>query len=264
MAVRDVSSASIIDLISLSGRRAVVTGGARGIGRATAARLAEAGARVVIGDLDARAAEAAGADLGTEAYGVEVEMADSGSVAALATKAVELLGGLDIWVNNAGIYPSSPVLDLDHGEWDRVLAVNVRGCFVGSQDAARRMPDGGVIVNVASTGCVKAAPGVAHYITSKHAVVGITKALSVELGPLGIRVLAVAPSMTRTEGREEFLARYTSPDMRELLAQMEERVPLGRIGVPDDVARVVLFAASDLSMLMTGSVLFVDSGESAL
>jgi NAD(P)-dependent dehydrogenase (short-subunit alcohol dehydrogenase family) len=264
MAVRDVSNARMIDLISLSGRRAVVTGGARGIGRATAARLAEAGARLVIADLDAGAAAAACADLGAEAYAVEVEMAESASVAALATKAVELLGGIDIWVNNAGIYPSSPALDLDHAEWDRVIAVNVRGYFVGSQEAARRMIDGGVIVNVASTGCVKAAPGVVHYITSKHAVVGITKALSVELGPLGIRVLAVAPSMTKTEGREEFLARYTSPDMRDLLAQMEERVPLGRIGVPDDVARVVFFAASDLSLLMTGSVLFVDSGESAL
>jgi hypothetical protein len=90
---------------------------------------------------------------------------------------------------------------------------------------------------------------VAHYITSKHAVVGITTSLSVELGPRGIRVLAVAPSMTRTEGREEFLARYTTPEMRTLLTEMEQRVPLGRIGVPDDVARVVLFAASDLSML---------------
>ena len=93
---------------------------------------------------------------------------------------------------------------------------------------------------------------------------GITKALSVELGPLGIRVLAVAPSMTRTEGRVDFLDKYTTPEMRALLDEMEGRVPLGRIGVPDDVARVALFAASDLSILMTGSVLFVDSGESAL
>jgi NAD(P)-dependent dehydrogenase (short-subunit alcohol dehydrogenase family) len=266
--VADVSDRSLSSLISLAGRRAVVTGGARGIGRASAERLAEAGATVTLGDIDGKLVTSAAREIaarhGVEAHGVRVEVAASASVAALADRALELMGGIDIWVNNAGIYPSAPVLELDHAEWDRVIAVNVRGYFVGSQEAARRMPHGGVIVNIASTGCVKAAPGVAHYITSKHAVVGITTSLSVELGPRGIRVLAVAPSMTRTEGREEFLDRYTTPEMRALLAEMEERVPLGRIGVPDDVARVVLFAASDLSVLMTGSVLFVDAGESAL
>lgn len=269
MMVPDVSDRSIAELCRLDGRRAVITGGARGIGFAIASRFAEAGASVVLGDLDgtlaaARAAELASAH-GVDAFGVEVEVADSASVAALASEAVGAMGGFDIWVNNAGIYPSAPVLDLDHDEWDRVMAVNVRGCFVGAQTAAAHLKDtGGVIVNIASTGCVKAAPGVAHYITSKHAVVGITKALSVELGPFGIRVLAVAPSMTRTEGRVDFLEKYTTPEIRALIEEMEGRVPLGRIGVPDDVARVALFAASDLSILMTGSVLFVDSGESAL
>ncbi len=268
MPVADVSDRSLPALLSLAGRRAVVTGGAKGIGRASAERLAEAGAAIVLGDLDAEGASAAAGEIaarhGVEAHAVRAEVAVSASMAALADQARDLLGGIDIWVNNAGVYPSAPVLEIEHAEWDRVMAVNVRGCFVGSQEAARRMPNGGVIINIASTGCVKAAPGVAHYITSKHAVVGITTALSVELGPKGIRVLAVAPSMTQTEGRAEFLARYTTPDMRALLSEMEQRVPLGRIGVPDDVARVVLFAASDLSLLMTGSVLFVDAGESAL
>jgi NAD(P)-dependent dehydrogenase (short-subunit alcohol dehydrogenase family) len=268
MPIADVSDKTLAGLLSLAGRRTVVTGGARGIGRACAERLAEAGATIVLGDIDGAGVTAAAREVaarhGVEAHGVRVEVAASASVAALADRALELMGGIDIWVNNAGIYPSAPVLELDHAEWDRVMAVNVRGCFVGSQEAAKRMPNGGVIVNIASTGCVKAAPGVAHYITSKHAVVGITTSLSVELGAKGIRVLAVAPSMTRTEGRQEFLARYTTPEIRALLTEMEQRVPLGRIGVPDDVARVVLFAASDLSMLMTGSVLFVDGGESAL
>jgi NAD(P)-dependent dehydrogenase (short-subunit alcohol dehydrogenase family) len=268
MPIADVSDIPLAGLLSLTGRRAVVTGGARGIGRASAERLAEAGATIVLGDIDGAGVTAAAAEVasrhGVPAHGVRVEVAASASVAALADRALELMGGIDIWVNNAGIYPSAPVLELDHAEWDRVIAVNVRGCFVGSQEAAKRMPDGGVIINIASTGCVKAAPGVAHYITSKHAVVGITTSLAVELGARGIRVLAVAPSMTQTEGRQEFLARYTTPEIRALLAEMEQRVPLGRIGVPDDVARVVLFAASDLSMLMTGSVLFVDAGESAL
>jgi NAD(P)-dependent dehydrogenase (short-subunit alcohol dehydrogenase family) len=269
MAVDDVSARRVSELISLQARRAVVTGGGRGIGRAIAERFAEAGAAVVVGDLDGdlarRAAAAISSRFGVTAHGVTTEVADSASVAALGERAADLLGGIDIWVNNAGIYPSAPALEIDHAEWDRVMAVNVRGCFVGAQTAARYMAGhGGVIVNISSTGCVKAAPGVAHYITSKHAVVGITKSLAVELGPLGIRVLAIAPSMTRTEGRVEFLDRYTTPEIRALITEMEARVPLGRIGVPDDVARVALFAASDLSILMTGSVLFVDSGEAAL
>ena len=271
MAVPDVSARALPELWSLAGRRAVVTGGARGIGRAIAERFAEAGAALVLGDLDLPAAEAAAAALaarhGRPAHALAVEVADAASVAALADAALARLGGLDVWVNNAGIYPSAPALEIDAAEWDRVIAVNVRGCFLGAQAAARRMVAagrGGVIVNIASTGCVKAAPGVAHYVTSKHAVVGITKSLAVELGPQGIRVLAVAPSMTHTEGRAAFLERYTTPAMRALLAEMEGRVPLGRIGVADDVARVALFAASDAAVLMTGSVLFVDAGESAL
>ena len=271
MAVPDVSGRTLAELWSLAGRRAVVTGGAKGIGRAIAERFAEAGAAVALGDLDVDTARVAATDIetryGTTARAFEVEMADSASVAEFADAAVSQLGGLDIWVNNAGIYPSAPLLEIDHDEWDRVIAVNVRGCFVGAQHAARRMVaagKGGVIVNISSTGAVKAAPGVAHYITSKHGVVGITKALSVELAAHDIRVLSIAPSMTHTEGRVAFLDRYTTPEVRALITEMEGRVPLGRIGVADDVARAALFAACDMSMLMTGSVLFVDSGESAL
>lgn len=271
MAVPDVSGRSLAELWSLAGRRAVITGGAKGIGRAIAERFAEAGAAVVLGDLDLDAARRAATAIATRhggfAFAHEVEMAESDSVAAFADAAHDQLGGFDIWVNNAGIYPSAPLLEIDHAEWDRVIAVNVRGCFVGSQLAARRMVAarrGGVIVNISSTGAVKAAPGVAHYITSKHGVVGITKALSVELAPHDIRVLSIAPSMTQTEGRVAFLDRYTTPEVRALITEMEGRVPLGRIGVADDIARAALFAACDMSMLMTGSVLFVDSGESAL
>ncbi|HUP71960.1 MAG TPA: glucose 1-dehydrogenase [Acidimicrobiales bacterium] len=271
MAVPDVSGHSLPELWSLAGRRAVITGGAKGIGRAIAERFAEAGASIVLGDLDADAAQEAASAIatlyGVAAHAVAVEMADSASVAALADASIGVLGGIDIWVNNAGIYPSTPFLEIDHAEWDRVIAVNVRGYFVGAQHAARHMVTagkGGVIINISSTGAVKAAPGVAHYITSKHGVVGITKALSVELAPHDIRVLSIAPSMTQTEGRVAFLDRYTTPEIRELIREMEGRVPLGRIGVPDDVARAALFAASDMSILMSGSILFVDSGESAL
>jgi NAD(P)-dependent dehydrogenase (short-subunit alcohol dehydrogenase family) len=269
MPIEDVSGRPLPELISLRGRVAVVTGGARGIGRASAARLAEAGAAVVLADLDGRRAEEAAAELSskhrTAVTGVATDVRDAGAVRALADAAEREHGPIDVWVNNAGIYPSHPFLDIPTEEWDRVLELNVRAVFLCGQEIGRRMAarGRGVIVNIASTGAFKTGPGVAHYITSKHAVVGLTQAMAVELGPSGVRVLGVAPSMTRTEGRAEFLATMP-PGMDAFIQEMEERPPLGRIGVPDDVARVVLFCASDLSVLMTGSTLMVDSGEGVL
>ena len=271
MAIRDVSDRPIPDLLSLADRRAVITGGARGIGRAIAARFAEAGADVVLADLRQDEAEAAAAELATR-YGrrviaIQSDVTRPNSVATLADQAEAQLGGIDIWVNNAGIYPSRPLLEIQIDEWDRVMDLNVRGVFLCTQEIGRRWVAkgrGGVIVNISSTGAFKTGPGVAHYITSKHAVVGLTRTAAVELGPHGIRVLGVAPSMTQTEGRKEFLASVTAPGMDEFIVEMEGRTPLGRIGVPDDVARVVLFCASDMSMLMTGSTLMVDAGEGVL
>jgi NAD(P)-dependent dehydrogenase (short-subunit alcohol dehydrogenase family) len=270
MAIDDVSQRSLAELVSLRGRVAVVTGGARGIGRAIAARFAEAGAAVALGDVDGELAATTAAELSsrhrTAVMAVPTDVRDARAVRALAEATERQLGPIDVWVNNAGIFPSHAFLDIPPDEWDRVLDLNVRAIFVCAQEVGRRMAtrSRGVIVNIASTGAFKTGPGVAHYITSKHAVVGLTKALAVELGPLGVRVLGVAPSMTRTEGREEFLAAHLPPGMEEFVQEMEERTPLGRIGVPDDVARVVLFCASDLSMLMTGSTLLVDAGEGVL
>lgn len=271
MPIPDVSQSSLAELISLAGRRAVVTGGARGIGRAIAARFAEAGADVALADVRLDEAEIAAADLsarfGRRVVAIEADVTHPDTVAALADRAESLLGPLDIWVNNAGIYPSRPLLEIPVDEWDRVMDLNVRGLFLCTREIGRHWVAagrGGVIVNIGSTGAFKTGPGVAHYITSKHAVVGLTKTAAVELGPHGIRVLGVAPSMTQTEGRRDFLASVETPGMDAFVAEMEQRTPLGRIGVPDDVARVVLFCASDLSMLMTGSTLLVDSGEGVL
>jgi len=236
------------------------------IGRAIAARFAEAGAALVIADHRGDLAEQVAAELaaqhGVDASGAEVDVRDADAVAGLAASTE-----FDIWVNNAGIYPSTAFLDIDHDEWDRVLDTNLRGMFLCCQAAGRQLVErgqGGVIVNIASTAAVKTGAGVAHYITSKHGVVGLTRAAAVELGPHGVRVLAVAPSMTQTEGRDEFLASVLAPGMDDFVAEMEARPPLGRIGVADDVARVVLFCASDMSMLMTGSTLMVDAGEGVL
>lgn len=274
--VPDVSERSIEQLISLKDRRAIVTGGANGIGLAIAKRLAEAGAAVTIGDIDAPAAAAAAKVLSTEwerkVFGHKVDVTDGASIKSLASTAVDEMGGIDIWVNNAGIYPTKLVIDMTDEDWDRVLDINLRGTFIGAREAAKHMiagGRGGVIINLASTAGFRAAgPGVAHYVASKHGVRGLTKSLAVEFGPYGIRVLALAPTVIDTPGmavmREQAKNAAGGAPIGDLLEQVALREPLGRVGVPDDVARVALFCASDLSMLMTGSTLLVDAGDVAL
>jgi NAD(P)-dependent dehydrogenase (short-subunit alcohol dehydrogenase family) len=269
MRVPDLSDRPLEELISLRERRAVVTGGARGLGRAIAYRLAEAGASVLIGDIDQAAAETATEELAS-AFGVDssstaLDVTDSASISAAADAAVARLGGIDIWVNNAGIYPSTPLLQMTDDDWDRVLKVNLRGTFVGCREAARRMISagrGGVIINISSVAGLRGrSAGVAHYVASKHGVIGLTRQLAVELAEHGIRVLAVAPTTIITPGVESAMrggATDSPPDLEEALTR-----PLGRAGRPDDVARVVLFCASDLSLFMTGSSLLVDAGELA-
>lgn len=149
-------------------------------------------------------------------------------------------------------------------QWDRVLDINLRGTFIGAREAARQMisaQHGGVIINLASTAGYQGGAGIAHYVSSKHGVRGLTKSLAIEFGPYNIRVLALAPTLIRTPGIEESRrasATAGHPDM--LGPSFDATLPLRRAGVPDDVARVAMFCASDLSMLMTGSTLPVDAG----
>jgi NAD(P)-dependent dehydrogenase (short-subunit alcohol dehydrogenase family) len=268
-----VSDRSLLDLASLKGRRAVVTGAGRGLGAQIVRRLAEAGADVIAGDLDhdavtALAGEQPGEQPGKQQghggriVGVRLDIADSASLAAAADLAVSELGGLEIWVNNAGIFPTTgPAIDAEDGFIDRMLTVNVRGTFAGAREAARRMTHGGVIVNLASTAGFKASVGISAYVSSKHAVVGLTKALALELGPRGIRVLGVAPTIIDTPGVRDQLAPLAAAGV-----DVEARVAnnaLRRIGVPDDVARVVVFCCSDMASFMTGSTLAVDAGDLA-
>ncbi|WP_350346780.1 SDR family oxidoreductase [Agromyces sp. G08B096] len=269
----DVSARSLTDLISLDGRRAVVTGAAQGLGKAIGARLAEAGADLLLVDLNEDAARAAAAEL-AERYGVRglstrADVTDTASVAATADLAIAELGGIDIWVNNAGIFPNAPVTMMPDEMWDATFAVNARGVFLGSREAARRMStdgSGGVIINIISTAGVQVAfPGMTAYVGSKHAALGMTKSLAVDLAPLGIRVLGVAPSFVPTEGNLAAAkagaeaAAAAGVEMPSLDVMNQSRI--GRLGTPDDIARVVLFAASDLSMIMTGSTLLADAGE---
>lgn len=264
-AIRDVSSSPLTHLLALSGRVAVVTGGAQGIGRACCARLAEAGAAVLVADVDEEAAFEAASSIGRGAGAARVDVREAASVRALAEQARAGLGRLDVWVNSAGVYPTAPLLELSENDWDGVVNVNLRGTFIGAREAARAMiavGEGGVIVNVSSTAAYRAdGPAVAHYVASKFGVRGLTQSLAVELGAHGIRVLAVAPTVTLTPGLEA--QRVPLEEAGFVLDELGPRLPLGRVAVPDDVARVVVFCASDLSLLMTGSTLLVDAGELA-
>lgn len=271
MAIMDVSGRSISELVSLKRKAAVITGGARGIGLAIARRFAEAGADVLIGDLDKRGADDAAGSLavfGHKAIGGELDAHDEASITELADRAVLELGTIDVWVNNAGIYPSVPVLEMTAAQWDKVLDLNLKGTFLGARESAKRMiaaGHGGVIINLASTAGFRAAgPGVAHYVSSKFGVRGLTKALAVELGPHDIRVLALAPTVIDTPGMEEGREAFRAAGLGDMIEQIGAREPLGRTGVPDDVARVALFCATDLSALMTGSTLLVDAGDLAV
>lgn len=259
-AAPDLTERPLPDLLSLEGSVAVVTGGARGIGLATVRRLAEAGAGVLLADVDG-AADAAATVRGT-VVPVAADVTSPGAATALADRAVAELGRIDIWVNNAGIYPSGDALSLTDEDWERVLDLDLRAVFSCAREAALRMVaagTGGVIVNIASTASYRVAGrGIAHYAAAKHGVLGLTKSLAVELGPRGIRVLAVAPCVTDTPGIEE--ARPALEAAGFALNSLGADLPLGRIAVPDDVARVVLFCATGLSALMTGSVLAVDAG----
>ena len=270
--IADVTNRTISELVSLEGRSAVVTGGAQGLGKGIAKRLAEAGANVLIGDRNADLAAVTAADLDARFPGkviaTAMDVSDGPSVAAAVALCETTFGGIDIWVNNAGVFPHMPVTQMSDAVWDNVFAVNARGTFLGSREAARSMVArgaGGVIVNVASlAGLNGISPGLSAYVSSKHAVVGLTRQMALELAPERIRVLAVAPSFMVTEGNLALMQQ--DPRMSELAA---EAIPsmmsskLGRVGVPDDIARAVLFCASDMSAFMTGTTLIVDAGETA-
>jgi NAD(P)-dependent dehydrogenase (short-subunit alcohol dehydrogenase family) len=278
MAAPNLDSLPIDRLISLEGRVAVVTGGAKGIGLGVARRLAEAGADILVADVDDRLGPQAAVDLaggGGRAVYHRVDVRNPAEVEAAADAAVSELGGLDIWANIAGVYPVraeefqvTPGLEDD--EWARMIGINLTGTFHGARAAAKRMIDagkGGVIINIQSTTTQKVpAPGFSHYVASKGGIEALTKSLAVELGPHGIRVLSISPTMVATPGMLE-----QKPVLTEAFGNVGDphvlygsRLPLGRIATEDEIGRVALFLASDLAAVMTGSVVAADAGDLAV
>ena len=226
----------------LEGKRAVVTGSASGIGRATAEALTRAGARV------------AGLDLLESDTEVSI-VGDTSEVAAVE-RAADALGGVDIWVNNAARLFVRPVVDTTDEEWHSLLGPNLHGYFYGCRAAARRMlaqGTGGRIVNVTSAVNVFAVPDLGAYAAAKGGIASLTKALALELAGAGVTVNAVAPGAVETPLNADA---YTAGVRR----TYEERIPLGRIGTPEEVADVIVFLASDAARYVTGQELIVDGG----
>jgi len=253
-------AAPVTSLADLGGRRAVVTGAAVGIGAAIARRLAQAGADVLLADLDDRG-EATAAELvagGGSARFQRCDITSADDLVATA-EAGAAAGGLDIWVNNAGIYPTTgPVLEVEDDFLRRMLEVNVRAQYSAAREAARRMPRGGSIVNLASIAGIRGGSGITAYSTSKAAVIGMTRALANELGRGGVRVNAVAPGVIDTPGVRAQLGPLVAQgiDIEKVIASN----PLGIAGAPDHIARACLFLASDLAAFVTGVTLVVDGG----
>ena len=248
---------SLADLLRLDGRVAVVTGGARGIGSSIVRRLLEAGANVVIGDLEAPTPNPVGASY------LEVDLSLPGGPPFLANRALETHGRIDVWVNNAGIYPTAHLLEMTDQEWSRVIDLNLTTAFRGARAAAQAMKGrgSGVIVNIASNAGMASGPATAHYVASKHAIVGLTKSLAVDLAPYGIRAVGVAPGVTMTEGLAAAMVDLADHGWGDLESYAARTVPLGRMAHPDEIARVVVFASSDLAQYITGTTILVDGGQ---
>ena len=256
-------------LLDLSGKVALVTGAAQGFGFACARRLAEAGAAVVLADRRIDRLEAACDRLASSRREVAAAAGDISAeedVSRILHTAVERFGRLDVLVNNAGVFSNFLLEHLAPEEFQRILDVNVRGSFLCIRAAAAQMReqgDGGSIVNITSIDAVHpSGSGLSHYGTSKHAIWGLTKAMALELGPDGIRVNAVAPGPSLTEGAVEFV-QAGAPEGIDVDAQWrayEARIPLRRLAHPDDVARATLFLASGLGAYVNGAQLVVDGG----
>ncbi|HRK56922.1 MAG TPA: SDR family NAD(P)-dependent oxidoreductase [Burkholderiaceae bacterium] len=255
----------------LAGRVAVITGAAQGIGAACAQVLASEGARLVLADVQAGKVQALAATLAAQGVQVSwqgVDVGDGAQVQVMVQHAVAQWGRVDVLVNNAGIVHAADFLDLTEDDFDRVLRVNLKGAFLCAQAVARQMvaqpeltgaAQRGVIVNVSSVNAVLAIANQVPYTVSKGGLAQLTKVMALSLAPRGLRVCAVGPGSIATELLQQ--AVLTDPAAN---ARILSRTPLGRLGQPQEVAKVVAFLASDDASYLTGSTLYPDGGRLAL
>jgi NAD(P)-dependent dehydrogenase (short-subunit alcohol dehydrogenase family) len=247
-----------------SGRVAVVTGAAGGIGSAVARRLVSDGAQVAIVDVAAAALKKVGDELGGQVLAVEADVAQEEDCGEYVRQTVERFGRVDLFFNNAGIEGRiANIVDAEVSEFDRLMGVNVRGVWLGLREVMRQMQQqnsGGAIVNTASIAGLRGSAGVAGYIASKQAVIGLTKSAALEAAAFGVRVNAVAPGYINTRMIHSLWVARAPDNPEAYRKSMLERVPLKRLGEPDDVANLVTWLLSDESSYLTGAVYQVDAG----
>lgn len=245
------------------GTRVIVTGGGRGIGKATAARFASEGATVVLTDRNGEAAEAAAREIsqvtGAAVYPFVGDVSIKADDQATIQFALEKMGGVDVLVNNAGIYYEEPFEEITEERWDEIMNVDLKGTFLMCQAVTPHFKEqgSGIIVNMASTNGIAGEIYYAHYNAAKGGVVLLTKTLAIELGPHNIRVNCVCPGYIVTEGTQDM-------DSEEFVqAYIDNKIPLRKLGKPEDVASVIAFLASDDASFVHGESILIDGGQLA-
>jgi 3-oxoacyl-[acyl-carrier protein] reductase len=245
----------------------IVTGAGRGIGRAIAERFASGGAKVVVSDVDADAAAVVADAIrggGGTATAIRADVASETDVAALMERARSEFGGLDVLVNNAGIDLVARIEEMDYEDWRRMLSVDLDGAFLCIRHARESLARSGrgAVVNIASIHAAHTQPGRAAYAAAKAGLVGMTRAVALDLGPSGIRVNAIAPGYIRTDIWHLWLDRL--PDAEGTLQRIADQHPLRRLGRPEDIAGAAVFLASPDASFITGTVLTIDGGLTAM
>ena len=249
-------------MFNLKNKIAIITGARRGMGRTHALALSRAGAKVVVSDISQEECQIVVDEIkeaGGEAMAVKCDVSKKEEVKDMIKKALDRWGKIDILINNAGIAQFVPFLEMTEEEWDRTININLKGYFLCAQAAAKEMAKqkSGVIVNIASVAMGQQGigfPNIVHYCASKGGIVGMTEALAVELAPYNIRVNVVSPGMIETPMIDPM------KQDKKAIEGILNRVPLHRVGSPEEVSNLVLFLASDASSYMTGSTVIIDGG----
>jgi D-sorbitol dehydrogenase (acceptor) len=251
----------------LTNRRALITGAARGIGRAFAEAYVREGARVVLADIDMERARATAEEIGPAATAVEMDVTSLPSIERAVEEAAQALGGIDILVNNAALFSAAPIVEITEADFDRTFAVNVKGTLFTLQAVARRMIEsgtGGVIINMASQAGRRGEPLVATYCATKAAVISLTQSAGLDLIKHGIRVNAISPGVVEGEhwdGVDAFFAKYEGKAPGQKKREVGAAVPFGRMGEAEDLTGMAIFLATDEARYIVAQTYNVDGGQ---